>query len=242
MELGRQRHRWVVVVVATAALVMTALSGDASAQTDPYTGGGVTTGAGGTVRASLSLNDTTTMPGDPVRVSGCNFAANQFVRFTINPGTAQNPGNPCAGAPAPNQSALGDASVQRAATGGALVERVRFEQLAQAASPCRFTSAGSAGPPDSTAGGGFASTRADAQGCVDTWVTVPTNLSGGNYQVCASSTGLETVCATLTLGGGTINSRGFARTGLDLLPWVIGALLAIAVGRYLVMRSRRMTA
>jgi hypothetical protein len=238
MKLGTQRQRLVVVVIATATLLMTALSGGASAQTDPYTGGGVN-GGGVTVSATISLNDTDTMPGDPVRVSGCNFPANQFVRFTINPGTFQNPGAPCAGAPIPNQSALGEAAVERAAAGGAIVERLRFEPLGQVANSCRFANAGSAGAPDTAAGGGFASTRADGQGCVDTWITVPSKLSAGNYQVCASSTGLQTVCATLRLGGGTTNSRGLARTGLDLLPWVIGALLAIVVGRYLVKRSRR---
>ena len=158
-------------------------------------------------------------------MSGCNFLPLQFLRVTINPGTAQNPGNPCAGAPIPNQGAPGTA-------------------VAPAGNSCSWTNPGESDPPDTTAGGGFASGRADQQGCYDRMVTIPSNLSPGDYEVCGVTTGLETVCATLRLvnSGSGVAGTGFARTGLDLLPWVIGALLAIAVGRYLVKRGRRSTA
>jgi hypothetical protein len=245
MKTGRIQRRLTVATLAVTAVAMTALSGVATAQTDPYTGGsvpggGTGVGSAGVGRPSLSINVLETKPGKQVLLTGCGFGANQFLRITLNPGTTANAGTPCLNSPVPVQSALGTQSIQRAAVGGG-IQRIRFEPLAQVGAECTFANKVNADPPDTTSGGGIGSTRADAKGCVAVWQTIPADLKPGNYELCGVATGLETVCAVLKLSAveGSVTSRGFARTGLDLLPWLVGALLAIAVGREFVKRSRR---
>jgi hypothetical protein len=130
------------------------------------------------------------------------------------------------------------------------VQPMRFELAADTPPPCPFDHPSKADPPDTTSGGGLASTRADNEGCVDTLVTIPASLSAGTYLLCALATGQPAACAEIQVsaagssvalpGGGSIptSGRGFARTGLELLPWLLAGTAAILVGRELVRRGR----
>jgi hypothetical protein len=219
--------RSIAVVIVAVLAASTAGMTSARAQSDPYTEGEPNTS--GSVRPGLSIDVTEANVGDEVRIQGCGFQPGAFVRITLNPGTAQNPGTPCPGA-------------------------IRSGTAAQ---QCPFTNPGQAGPPDTTAGGGIAGTVADANGCVDVLVRVP-DRSPGSYEVCTVSAGVETVCAALRIKGagvfgqvfgrggsdgdgtsGRDTSRGLARTGLMILPLLLLALIAILVGRWLLQRSRR---
>ena len=226
-------------LIAALAGVLLAIAGTtvASAQTDPYTDDSVPTppviGA-----PTITINVTVTTPGQRVRVQGCNFTPGTFIRMTLNPGTTQTNGAPCAGA----QTALSAPQEAQLAGTGGVRQLLHFEQLAQTSTTarCPYDHPFDAAAPDTTAGGGLASTRAESDGCVDVWVTIPRDLSPGSYEMCAVTVGQPAACAVLKLvGADKAIGRGFARTGLMLLPWVLGAIAAIAVGRYLATRSRK---
>jgi hypothetical protein len=186
----------------------------------------------------IGLNVKTAALGQRVRVQGCDFDPATFIRITLNPGDGAGGGTQCPGA----QQALGSQPFQNvlASTRHAPASVSRFELVAQDA-VCPFNHPTDADGPDTTAGGGFASTIADGQGCVDTFVTIPANLAAGSYQLCAIPVGQAAACAVIKLtaaGGISDKGRSFARTGLMLLPWLLAAIAAIFVGWQLVKRSR----
>ena len=238
MKDGRARRAPVLVVAALTLMGLLAVGRPAAAQTDPYTGGGVTVEV--QVSPSISINITITGPNQRVRFQGCNFRPNALLRLTLNPGTLQNPGTPCPGAIIPNTNstnALADVS-QLQLIGAARVPLQQVQLQTTTKPRCPYNNPGEALAPDRTSDGTIALTNADQQGCVDTWLTVP-NRPPGSYQLCAASAGAETVCAVLRLTGAeSVTGRGFARTGIIILPLVIGALAAIFVGRRLTQRGK----
>jgi hypothetical protein len=206
--------------------------------TAPYPGSAPTVPAPGG-RPSIALNVTSAVPGQRVRVTGCDFDPAAFIRITLNPGNSAGGGTACPGAPA--QQGLGSQPFQNvlSSAGHAPASVSRFELVAQDA-VCPFNHTTNAALPDTTSGGGIASTTADNDGCVDAFVTVPANLAAGSYQLCAIPVGQEAACANIKLTvAGSDRGRSFARTGFVLLPLLLGALAAIIIGRTLVRRDRR---
>ncbi len=250
MTYRRQQARRATAVVLASLMAALFLIGakPAAAQTvtDPYGGGGVTVVV--QIRPGMKINVIVTTPGEKVRVSAC-IAPNRIVNISLNPGTTQNPGRPC---PRPgggngNGNALGVPAKMQLIGLASLKPQDALLQATTATTTaplpvCAFNRPTEAGPPSTTTGGVIATEPTDSNGCLDTFVTVP-NRPPGYYEVCAAAAGAETVCTVLRIVSKSSRAseagRGFARTGLDFLPWVLGALAAIIAGRTMLRRSRR---
>lgn len=242
----RRRMALVALMVTTAVSIVGAPSALAQTTTlppvlDPYTGGTIP-GVPGGVEPGLAINVSVAVPGQEVRIQGCLFVPDTFIRITINPGDEDDSGTPCPGA---ESAASAPQPVDLAGVGG-IRQMLEFEPIAQTTTTvrnCPYNNPGKASPPDTTAGGAIASTRAMADGCVDTLVTIPRNLSAGSYELCAVPVGQQSACAVIRIASSSrVAGRGFARTGLMVLPWVLGAVAAVAIGRVLTRRARRTTA
>ena len=239
-RMALRRRLLPAVLIAAAAMLVMVPAATAQNVNDPYTGGGVSVGVQVSPTPGIFLSVGSAKPGDRIRISACALQKNSLVRITLNPGNRSNQGHPC---PKRNGNALGvagqTARIQPIGLAPVASQVVQFQTTTTPA-PCPFDHPTDALAPDTTAGGAIAATNADDLGCADTWVTVP-DRPAGDYEVCAVSTGVQPACAVLQIisassaaGGG----QGFARTGLELLPFVIAALLAIYIGRQLMRRSR----
>lgn len=240
--------RGVVVLLAGIASIAF-VAARASAQspiTDPYTGAGVSSGAQTQVPPNMSISVTSAVPGQRVRIQACLLAASSGVRITLNPGTQANQGTPCPGATIGGTALPKLGRMQLIGVASSPLQNVLL-QTGTTSAPCPFDHPVDALPADTTANGTIGLTSADKAGCVDTFVTVPDRPPGA-YQLCAVPAGAQTVCSVIRIasatspasggtGGTKVLGEGFARTGLELLPFLVIAVLAIVFGRALVRRS-----
>lgn len=236
-------RRMIALAVSVVAMFgMFAVATPAKAQNDPYTGGGVQVEV--QIQPGVFISVTVAVPGQRIRIQGCLFRRGALVRVTLNLGSNQSQGRAC---PRRGGNALGEpVNMQLIGVAPTATQRVLLQTTTSTTvPPCAFDHPNDAGPPDTSSDGGFAASNAGDDGCLDTFVTVP-DKPPGQYELCTVSPGVQTVCAVVqiassskVLGNSFFSAKGFARTGIYVIPLVLLGLAAIIIGRTMVRRSRR---
>ena len=216
-----------------AAVVMLTVATSAAAQTDPYTNGSVTPPPSGCpTNPTVTIDPRTARPNQELHITVGGIVPGHAVTVFLD--------NRQVGAG--NADAAGQFRVTTTAPASGTSFRVCADappcQLA-CTDPVELVSDGTGGNNGGGGGGsgGGGSTAGGSTSGGSTAGGATGNGTNGGVSVLGATESNTAGFARNDTSG--TSGRGFARTGIDLLPWLIAALLCLLIGRALLEHSRR---